>query len=116
MATGWGGWEVIGCTLTAVGPGPGGTRDPSDEDRELWDISGPCTALSSGTRGEVERAKTVEVTKGRETGGTEERRVDGVGCGERAEGRVDVVRREDPRAADWRVEGRVDVAVEGMRC
>ena len=64
----------------------------------------------------MERAKTVEVTKGRETGGTEERRDEGVGWGDRAVGRVDVVRREDPRAADWWVEGRVDVVVEGMRC
>lgn len=98
---GWGGWlATTGCTLAAAGPRPEATRDPSD--RELWDISVPCTALSSGMRGEVERAKTVEVTEGRE---------EVVG---RGEGKAEVVRREERTGG--RAEGRMEVVVEGMRC
>lgn len=104
-ATGWdwGGWlAIIGCTLAAAGPCPEATRDPSDS--ELWDISVPCTALISGMRGEVERAKTVEVTEGRG-----ERREAG-----RAEGNAEVVRREERVVGT--ADGRAEVVVEGMRC
>jgi hypothetical protein len=64
--------------------------------------------------GEVERAKTVEVTEGRVTG-MEERREEVGGWGEREEGNAEEVRREERLDVD-RVEGRVVVEVEGIMC
>lgn len=102
-----------------MGRGAGGRRDPSEG--ELWDISVPCTALSNGMSGEVERTKTVaamvEVLEV-----TEER-------AERAAGRVEG---KDERTGGWvegreenpmarvvgrgRAEERAEAVVEGMRC
>ena len=95
-----------------MGPaGTGGTGEGPSIDRELWEISVPCTALNIGMRGEVERAKTVDVTEGRVTG----KRVEVGGWGERVAGKAEVVRRVE-MAVVGSVGGRVVVVVDGIKC
>ena len=92
------GCKCGGCVATTPIVGGGASEV------ELWDTSVPCSTLRGGTRGELDRTKTVAAivvaleasVEGRVVG-----REGRVGGGGRVEGRRD---------------GRVDAVVEGIRC